>query len=80
MAEFRLPKNSRVEKGKEYIQSGCNISDNDTLKVLIYRYNPDLGNNPRIDIFYIKQDKSINMVLDLLIKIKNENYIDILSL
>lgn len=72
MAEFRLPKNSRVEKGKEYIQSGCNISDNDTLKVLIYRYNPDLGNNPRIDIFYIKQDKSINMVLDLLIKIKND--------
>jgi succinate dehydrogenase / fumarate reductase iron-sulfur subunit len=72
MAEFRLPKNSTVEKGKEYIESGCDVSSNDTLEVSIYRYDPDSGKNPRLDKFFLKQDKSNNMVLDILIKIKNE--------
>jgi len=41
-------------------------------KVIIYRYDPDSGENPRIDTFYIDLNKCGPMVLDALIKIKNE--------
>ena len=69
MVELRLPKNSRVVKGKvwEKPDSAVNVKE-----IRIYRYNPDNGSNPRLDTFYIDLDKCGPMILDALIKIKNE--------
>ncbi|MGY8997592.1 MAG: succinate dehydrogenase iron-sulfur subunit, partial [Alphaproteobacteria bacterium] len=38
----------------------------------VYRYDPDSGENPQLDTFEIDRDKCGPMVLDALIKIKNE--------
>ena len=69
MAEFRLPKNSasprRAATGPP--RSGKRLR---TFK--IYRYDPDSGANPRFDTYTIDLDKCGPMVLDALIKIKNE--------
>jgi len=68
LAEFRLPKNSRVQKGKAHSPEG-----GQRLKTFkIYRYDPDSGANPRYDTYTIDLDKTGPMVLDALIRIKNE--------
>jgi len=69
MAEFRLPKNSRVTKGKHFDapEGAKNVK---TFKV--YRWEPEAGENPRTDSYDIDLDKCGPMVLDALIKIKNE--------
>ena len=68
MAEFRLPKNSRITKGKKYpAEEGKRLK---TFK--IYRYDPDSGANPRWDSYTLDLDKTGPMVLDALIRIKNE--------
>ena len=71
MVEFTLPKNSRVQAGKEFIEKNCSKDDKNTLCVKIYRYDPDNNSNPTLDTFYLRKD-NLNMVLDVLIKIKNE--------
>ena len=38
----------------------------------IYRYDPDSGRNPQIDTYYVDLDDCGPMVLDALLKIKNE--------
>ncbi len=69
MVEFSLLKNYRIIKGKNYCQS----SPNNNIKLFaIYRYNPESNSGPRIDKFEIDMDKCGSMVLDALIKIKNE--------
>ncbi len=69
MAELRLPPNSRVSEGKVYV----NLESADSPKKLrIYRYDPDSDENPRIDTYEIDLKKCGPMVLDALIKIKNE--------
>jgi succinate dehydrogenase / fumarate reductase iron-sulfur subunit len=68
MAEFTLPKNSKVSKGKHFAASGAkNVR---TFK--IYRWNPDDSANPRTDTYEVDMDSCGPMVLDALIKIKNE--------
>jgi succinate dehydrogenase / fumarate reductase iron-sulfur subunit len=69
MAEFRLPKNSRVQKGKSFKapEGATNVK---TFQV--YRYDPDSGENPRLDSYEVDMDHCGPMVLDALIKIKNE--------
>ena len=68
MAEFRLPKNSIVKKGKAHPSAtGGRIK---TFKV--YRYDPDSGENPRYDDFEVDLDSCGPMVLDALIKMKSE--------
>jgi succinate dehydrogenase / fumarate reductase iron-sulfur subunit len=68
LAEFRLPKNSRITKGKKHpAEQGKRLK---TFK--IYRYDPDTGANPRFDTYTIDLDKTGPMVLDALIRIKNE--------
>jgi succinate dehydrogenase / fumarate reductase, iron-sulfur subunit len=68
LAEFRLPKNSRITKGKKHpAEEGKRLK---TFK--IYRYDPDTGANPRFDTYTIDLDKTGPMVLDALIRIKNE--------
>ena len=71
MVQFNLPKNSKVQAGKEHLENNCNKSDSDTICVSIYRYDPDSNSNPRLDKFFLKKDASMNMVLDILIKIKD---------
>ncbi len=69
MAELRLPPNSKVIKGKDY---KCGESSSSTRNVKIYRYDPDSGENPRLDNYEVDLEKCGPMVLDILIKIKNE--------
>src|SRR5688572_31102911 len=68
MAEFSLPKNSTVTKGAHFPAPGAkNVR---TFKV--YRWNPDDAANPRTDTYDVDLDACGPMVLDALIKIKNE--------
>ena len=69
MAEFRLPKNSTVKPGKHHdAPSGAKKSR----RFKIYRWNPDLAENPRTDTYDLDLAACGPMVLDALIKIKNE--------
>ncbi len=38
----------------------------------VYRWNPDDGQNPRVDTYFVDMDTCGPMVLDALIKIKTE--------
>jgi len=69
MAQFRLPKNSRISKGKHYPAQG-EVKRVKTFR--IYRWDPDSGENPRIDSYEIDLERCGPMVLDGIIKIKNE--------
>jgi len=69
MAELRLPPNSRVHEGKVHVGPE---SANSPKNLRIYRYDPETGENPRVDTYEIDLDKCGPMVLDALIKIKNE--------
>ena len=69
MAEFSLPANSVVKKGKVF--SAPSAASN-VKRFKIYRYDPDDGQNPRVDTYDIDLDSCGPMVLDALIKIKNE--------
>jgi succinate dehydrogenase / fumarate reductase, iron-sulfur subunit len=67
MAEFRLPVNSRPVKGITHPPpSGAQ----QVRTFHIYRYNPDSGENPRIDTFALDVKSTGPMVLDALIQIK----------
>src|SRR5579875_473358 len=69
MAKFTLPANSRVSKGKTYKAP----ADAKNVKVFqIYRWDPDANAPPRTDTYEINLDQCGPMVLDALIKIKNE--------
>ena len=69
MAEFRLPANSTIKKGKTFkaAEGAKNVRNFN-----IYRWNEEDGQNPRIDTYEVDMDKCGPMVLDGLIKIKNE--------
>ncbi len=69
MAEFRLPKNSRIGKGKHFkAPDGAERVRN----FHVYRWDPDSGENPRMDRYEVDLDRCGPMVLDAIIKIKNE--------
>ncbi|MEK9900498.1 MAG: succinate dehydrogenase iron-sulfur subunit [Rhodospirillaceae bacterium] len=69
MVEFSLPKNSKVTEGKEWPKpaGGKNVK-----AFKIYRWSPDSGETPRVDTYHLDLDDCGPMVLDALIKIKNE--------
>ena len=69
MAEFSLPANSKVEIGHTH-KAPEGASDSRSFKV--YRYDPDREENPRVDTYEIDLEDCGPMVLDALIKIKNE--------
>jgi succinate dehydrogenase / fumarate reductase, iron-sulfur subunit len=69
MAEFSLPQNSKVLPGKEHPKP---VGAKRTKTFKIYRWDPDTGANPRIDTYHVDMDSCAPMVLDGLIKIKNE--------
>jgi succinate dehydrogenase / fumarate reductase, iron-sulfur subunit len=68
MVAFSLPTNSKIQPGKVHaMPQGNNIR-----AFKIYRWNPDDGNNPQVDTYHVNMDECGPMVLDALIKIKNE--------
>lgn len=69
MAQFTLPKNSTINTGKTI--DAANGSST-TKKILVYRWNPDSGENPTVDTYVIDTSKCGPMVLDAIIYIKNE--------
>ncbi len=69
MATFSLPKNSKIGAGKHY-KAPAGATRVREFKV--YRWDPDSGENPRIDTYELDMAKVGPMVLDALITIKNE--------
>jgi len=67
MVQFRLPKNSRIKKGKVHNSP----NDGNFKRLNIYRFNPEKNDNPRLDTFYLDLDTGSQMVLDGLISIKD---------
>jgi len=68
VANLRLPKDSRVRPGRP---PGGGIGAG-TRKFRIYRWDPDKTENPRLDIYHVDLKNCGPMVLDAVIKIKNE--------
>src|SRR5665213_3063960 len=69
MAEFTLPKNSKITEGKTW---PAPVKVHGALTaVRIYRWNPDDSNNPRIDTYQVDRGDCGPMVLDALFWIKN---------
>ena len=69
MVAFNLPANSRIRPGRSYpAPAGAKR----TREFRIYRWDPDAGENPRTDSYAVDLDSCGPMVLDALIKIKNE--------
>ncbi len=69
MAQFLLPADSRIKQG---IFHPAPKDAGLTKSFLVYRYDPDSGENPRIDNYQVDLSTCGPMVLDALIKIKNE--------
>ena len=66
---FNVSTESRIERGKTWHAP----ADATRVKNFeIYRYDPDSGQNPRIDTYEVALDACGPMVLDALITIKNE--------
>jgi succinate dehydrogenase / fumarate reductase iron-sulfur subunit len=70
MAEFTLPANSRISSKGQRFAAPAGAKNVRAFKV--YRWNPDDGQNPRYDTYELDLDDCGPMVLDALIKIKNE--------
>jgi len=71
MAEFRLPPNSRFKDvpGRKH-KAPPGATSVRTFR--IYRWDPDSGEKPRVDSFEVDLERCGPMVLDALIKIKNQ--------
>ena len=69
MVELRLPKNSRLKAGNTYKAAGKSKT---IKKFEIYRWNPENQDNPRTDLYEVDTEDCGPMILDVLIKIKNE--------
>jgi succinate dehydrogenase iron-sulfur subunit len=71
MTQFRLPVNSRYD-GRNGRHHPAPAGTARLRRFQIYRWNPDSPAPPRIDSYDIDLDRCGPMVLDALIKIKNE--------
>ena len=69
MLQLRLPKNSRIQTGRAY--PPVNGATN-TKTLHIYRYDPDTGENPRMDSYVVDLDRCGPMLLDAINYVKNE--------
>jgi succinate dehydrogenase / fumarate reductase iron-sulfur subunit len=66
---FGLPPNSRIRPGRTWPRPAGATR----LKAFrIYRFDPDSGESPRADTYFVDLDRCGPMVLDALIKIKDE--------
>jgi succinate dehydrogenase / fumarate reductase iron-sulfur subunit len=69
MVELALPKNSQVKKGKRWNERS---GKGNWKEIKVYRWTPDDGENPHMDSYWLDLDETGPMVLDAIIKIKNE--------
>jgi succinate dehydrogenase / fumarate reductase iron-sulfur subunit len=69
MVQFSLPKNSQVQRGKTF-KAPEGTSQIQSFQ--IYRWDPDQSDNPRYDTYEIDLKSCGPMILDVLLKIKNE--------
>ncbi|MEA3122595.1 MAG: succinate dehydrogenase / fumarate reductase, iron-sulfur subunit [Paraburkholderia sp.] len=69
MVELTLPKNSKVAAGKTWPHAA---GAKEEREFRVYRWNPDDGQNPRIDTYYVDTKEAGSMVLDALIWIKTK--------
>ena len=69
MAEFTLPTHAKPIAGKIHPapEGATNVK-----AFKLYRWSPDDDSNPRLDTFFLDMDDCGPMVLDALLKIKNE--------
>ena len=74
MVQLRLPKDSRVGPGKVWPQpkSQDGKPAKRTKRIKVYRYDPEKSENPRVDTYTVDTEACGPMVLDALLKIKNE--------
>ena len=70
MVQLTLPKNSQIRPGKTWNNPPARAKG--WTEFRIYRWNPDERLNPRIDTYWVDRKTCGPMVLDALIKIKNE--------
>ncbi|MDE2465588.1 MAG: succinate dehydrogenase iron-sulfur subunit [Alphaproteobacteria bacterium] len=74
MVQFTLPRGSEPKPGK--VWPGPTTANGKkpkrTKDFRVYRFNPDEGGNPTIDTYRVDLESCGPMVLDALIKIKNE--------
>lgn len=68
MAEFTLPKMSKVKPGRHF---AAKPGAKKVRTFRVYRWDPDVGENPRLDTYEVDVT-GCAMVLDVLLKIKNE--------
>ena len=69
MAEFTLPKNSKIQPGRKFPAAA---GSKRVRAFKVYRWNPEDGRNPSVDTYKVDLETCGPMVLDALIKIKNE--------
>ena len=72
MVQFTLPKNSKVKKGKAWNPPPEGTQVGRWREYRIYRYDPDTGDNPRLDSYWVDMEDCGPMVLDALLWIKNK--------
>ena len=70
MVQLSLPANSKVTKGTRFKAEGAEGKRLKTFRV--YRWDPEDGQNPRMDEYEVDLDLCGPMVLDALFYIKNE--------
>ena len=70
MVQLTLPENSRVNKNGKVFKAPAGAKKPRAFR--IYRFDPDSGENPRVDTYEVDMASCGPMVLDALIKIKNE--------
>ena len=69
MVQLTLPSNSKIGKGKTW---NAPAEGGRSAEVKVYRWSPEDGVKPRVDTYHIDRNDCGPMVLDALIKIKNE--------
>jgi succinate dehydrogenase / fumarate reductase iron-sulfur subunit len=74
MVQLRLPKGSEIKKGKAWPEQRAADGKRAgrTKRFKIYRFDPEQDETPRVDVYTLDLDSCGPMVLDALIKIKNE--------
>jgi succinate dehydrogenase / fumarate reductase iron-sulfur subunit len=69
MLELRLDPGSRPVKGQKFAAAE---GSSNTRTFHVYRWDPDTGDNPRIDSYEIDLDDCGPMVLDAILHFKNQ--------
>ena len=68
MVELALPKNSQIKPGKVWPKPAAKALK----EFRIYRWDPDTGENPRLDTYFVDREDCGPMVLDGIIWIKSK--------